>query len=165
MFRLLYNWQVLNAPRLPPGLQGNIGMINGFLTILSLGLIGVFYLYISRRRVRQYSSASKLDERVVADAVFLLNLLAILLFTSRSWHMNFVWMILPMTMLLSEFIQRAKLWFTISLGLSFALINAVIFEDPLLDSLNMIGGLLSLGLIAWFLLSPKLVIRIQGDRS
>jgi len=94
----------------------------------------------------------------VADSVFLMNALVILLFSGISWHMAYVWVILPSAQVLTCLIKRAVPWFIGMVGLAAILLNARLYSLPVLDSLNLLGGLLMVGCLAVLVLRPQWVL-------
>ena len=159
IFRLFNSWQVEVASDISSGWQFAIGHMNGVLTILLMTGLAFFFEVIRKRWARENRVViNGQDSTELYWSIFFMNIVATLLFTSRTWHMSFVWVILPMSKLLVVFMSSARYWFTALIGLSFALMNSVIIEEPWLDSLNMIGALLALILLAVFNSNPERIL-------
>jgi hypothetical protein len=159
LFRLFYSWQVQLEPEVLSGVQSQLGIVNGMLTVLLIAVVPGSLFFLARRIV---NTAGRLPEWMASEyetTIFFINILAILLFTSRSWHMVFVWAILPMSRLMVGFLEKANVWFALLTGLSFTMINAAIYEEPVLDSLNMIGSLFAFILLAVLVLKPTTMLR------
>jgi hypothetical protein len=92
----------------------------------------------------------------VPEAVFLMNLLVILIFAGKAWSMTYVWTILPSALLLTELVyRRARRWYFALIGAGVVLMTSKVYGYVLLDSLNLVGSILVLcGLVVW-LFNPR----------
>jgi hypothetical protein len=93
-----------------------------------------------------------------------MNALVILLFSALSWEMTYVWIILPVTLLLPNLIPVARFWFITVTGIAVALLNISILAMPVLDSLNIIGGVILTGCLGILLWESHLALCIAPEK-
>lgn len=139
------------------------GFILGLFSVVG---ISVFALGIILFRNRWSNSSFRLGympiEKTGLDfVIFFMNLLVILLVSSITWQMAYVWVILPLSIVMAYIYDGVKLSYFIMFGISALLLNSVIYEEPIQDSLNIIGAILSLVLLGILLYFPRWVVRIK----
>ena len=89
-------------------------------------------------------------------AVFIMNLLVILIFAGKAWSMAYVWTILPAALLLTLLLQiETRPYFLILVGIGVFLLVSKVYGYPLLDSLNLWGSLLLIGILTLGLFKKK----------
>lgn len=104
--------------------------------------------------------------RFVPEAVFLMNLLVILIFAGKAWSMAYVWTILPSALLLTELINRSvKPGYLALMGVGVVLLTAKVYGYVVLDSLNLIGSVLVLGGLVVWILNPEAVFNPPSGLS
>jgi hypothetical protein len=110
------------------------------------------------RRARAWQSIVESHETPNV-VVFSLTVLVMLLFTPIAWIWTYVWVIVPMTMLLVGRQRLRPVWARLALLASVVLMSAPIRPrgGPLLDSLTMIGGALALVCLVAYLASAPAV--------
>ncbi|NIM93567.1 MAG: DUF2029 domain-containing protein [Anaerolineales bacterium] len=113
-----------------------------------------------RRRPSRQDHGVLGDGHLRIEAVFILNLLVILIFAGKVWSMAYVWMILPCAFLLAYLIyQEVRLWFLMVVGLAVFLMTSKVYGFPILESLNLYGGILmAVALILWLLKSELVLL-------
>lgn len=134
------------------------------LGLFSLAGVSVFALGIILFTNRWSDSSIRLGympiEKTGLDfVIFFMNLLVILLVSSITWQMAYVWVILPLSIVMAYIYDGVKLWYFILFGISAVLLNSVVYEEPIQDSLNMIGAILSFVLLGILLYFPRWVVR------
>ncbi len=125
--------------------------INAFPQIAAFAGLGSFALYAWMVGGRK-NFIDPINQSFDAKAMLCMNALIILLFSGLSWEMTYVWIILPATLFLPDLIPVARVWFMGVVGVAIALLNISILAVPVLDSLNIIGGVLltgCLGILLW----------------
>ncbi len=123
--------------------------------------ISIFSIWTGWRQRKAPSSLP--DQWLVSEAIFIMNILTLLLFSGHSWTMAYVWVILPITRLLVRLWDQASAWFLGLLAISIVLINAHVEQLPILDSQNLIGGGLLMVLMIFLLFFPRAVLRLQAS--
>lgn len=119
-------------------------------TAVGFGLFAAFAAWVSRRHPEaQRRLAWPLGAGPWhAEGMFVMNLAVILVFSGKSWSMAYVWMILPMALLLTHLLhQPVRWWFRAAAAFATLLLLAKVYGYPLLDSLNLVGSLLLLVLL------------------
>ncbi len=124
-------------------------------------LFSAFCLYAGWRRRRAPNALPAAP--LAQDAIFLMNILALLLFSGHSWTMAYVWLILPLAELLPRLWQQARPWFFALAALAVILVSSPVSEAFLLNSLNLLGGSLLLLLLLLLLLAPRLALRPAAE--
>src|SRR5208282_5880980 len=82
------------------GYMSNVGL--SYLTpIVSLACVGLFAFFAFYVNSNKFPHASD-KQSIRADAMFLMNVLVMLLFVSRAWIQDYVWVILPLALVLSS---------------------------------------------------------------
>jgi hypothetical protein len=95
----------------------------------------------------------------VAEGLFLMNLLVILLFAGKAWSMAYVWTILPSALLLAFLLHSTpKTWYLVVVAAAVFLLSSKVYGFPILDSLNLFGNLLLTACLAAWLLNREWVM-------
>ncbi len=132
-----------------------------FITALGLGLFAAYAWWISRRHpAAQRQPAWPLGLGTWhSESLFVMNLAAILVFSGKAWSMAYVWMIMPMALLLTYLLhQPVRWWYLVAVAFSALLLQAKVYGYPVLDSLNLFGSLLLLALLfLWSLRRERLL--------
>lgn len=140
-----------------------IPSINNLPQLVAFAGFSSFALYawiVGRRH-----STTPNERSLYAKGMLFMNSLAILLFSSLSWEMTYVWIILPATLFLSDLIPFTRVWFIGCVGVAIALLNSNILPAPVLDSLNVIGGfflIICLGILLW---KPRVAIFLPPEKK
>jgi len=122
-----------------------------------LGLLAVLIWLVSRRHPpSERQAALPLGEKhFTAEAAFMLNLSAILIFVGKAWPATYVWLILPTAWLIAGLIARpARLGAWVTVLLAGFLVLAKNYGYPVLESLNLWGNLLLSAWLSFGLLKP-----------
>ena len=91
-------------------------------------------------------------------AVFVVNLLVILIFAGKAWSMAYVWTILPAALLVTLLLQmETPAYYLILVGVAVFLLVSKVYGYPLLDSLNLWGSLLLTAVLLYGLFKKKVV--------
>jgi hypothetical protein len=92
----------------------------------------------------------------VGELVFILNLAGTLIFLGTAWVATYVWLIIPSAWLVVIVLtRRVKLPWAAGIGAGIALVTAKVYGFPILDSLNLWGGIILTICLASGLLSKK----------
>jgi hypothetical protein len=122
-----------------------------------LGYTG-FSLWVSQRlTIEQRSPRALLAEKdLLSLALFMMNLMVILIFAGRLWTMAYTWTILPGSLLLVFLLETGlpRLYKAL-LSLGGILLHAKIYGYPVLESMNLWGALLVLAMLAFLLLQAS----------
>jgi len=129
-----------------------------------MGIIGFMVLtWVIRQRSRLQESrlVAPLDRgAMTVVTIFLMNLLVILVFAGKAWSMAYAWTILPAALYLTLLLQVEPRPIYLYLNIAgIFLISAKVYGYPLLDSLNLWGSLLLLGLCGTGLLFRRQAFR------
>jgi hypothetical protein len=122
-------------------------------------LIFAFFAWLTGWRRRRVTSFEISDE-FVCDAVFLMNILVMLLFVGLAWTMAYTWVILPSSLVLLHLWKRSSSWYMGIIILANIFINSrVEGEIKFLDRLNMTGGLILLISLMVMVIVPRVVLK------
>jgi hypothetical protein len=126
-----------------------------------LGLFAAFAAWIGRRHGPEDRRPGwPLGEGTWrSEAVFFMNMSAILAFSGKAWSMAYVWMIIPMALFLTYLLHRpVRRWYVGLAAATAALLVSKIYGYPVLNSLNLFGSLMLLGVLAlWVLRGEQLL--------
>ena len=93
-----------------------------------------------------------MDRGTERNAVLLLAVLLMLLFSPLAWQMAYVWVIVPVALVLVAPPPRGKEWVLILMGTAAALLSMRMWPYRVLDMTNMVGAALAaLCLIRYYL--------------
>jgi hypothetical protein len=137
------------------------GWIAPVITGVGLGLFAVFALWIGRRHGQEDRRPGwPLGEGTWrSEGVFFMNMAAILVFSGKAWSMAYVWMILPMALFLTYLLHRpVRRWYIGLATVTAALLVSKIYGYPVLNSLNLFGSLMLLGVLALWVLRREQVL-------
>jgi hypothetical protein len=137
-------------------------------SVLGFLAFTLFILWLSSRFKREDKSPKHYigSGRFIPEAVFCINLLIILIFVGKAWSMAYVWTILPSALLLTELIhRRARLWYFAVMGFGIFLMTSKVYGYIVLQSLNLIGGILVACGLTYWLISLERVLRKQDRGS
>ena len=130
--------------------------ISPVISILGFGLLAVFALFVNSKRIRRFGISGILLD----DAMFLMNVLVMLLLGPRSWPATYVWVLLPVALFLSGLIgENVRARFLALVGVAVILLNMTLVQLFLVSRseimelpLAMIGNLiLTLSLVLLYL--------------
>jgi hypothetical protein len=126
--------------------------------ITGLGLLAVVIWLISRR----YSAEERMavlplgNGGTIGELVFILNLTGTLIFLGRAWVAAYVWLIIPSAWLVTILLaRRIKLPWVGGICVGIALVTAKVYGFPILNSLNLWGGIILTICLATGLLTKK----------
>ena len=125
-----------------------------------LGIFGLFTWWLSRRYPAEIRLPGKIlpDTQTVAETVFFLNLLVILVFVGKAWSMVYVWTILPSALLVVRmYVQPPRAWYVVLVFLAVFLLVSKVYGYPILNSLNLWGSLLLASLLVLSLIKKEWV--------
>lgn len=132
------NQSILKYLSFAPGISRAAG-------IVGLGLLAFVVWLISRRySAEEREPALPLGNNgMIGELVFILNLSGILMLLGRAWVAAYVWMILPCAWLVIILLTRRikSPWLGV-IGTGIALAMAKVYGFPVLDSLNLWGGII-----------------------
>lgn len=135
-----------------PGLARLAGLVGMALLAGAIWAIGRRYEAGQRKPAPALGAAGFLGE-----AVFILNLAGGLVFLAKAWTATYVWLILPSAWLLTGLAARRASPAALAIaGAGVALTMAKIYGFPVLDSLNLWGGLTLTVFLAAGLLTKRL---------
>jgi hypothetical protein len=96
------------------------------------------------------------NDGTIGELVFILNLTGTLIFLGRAWVAAYVWLIIPSAWLVIILLtRRIKLPWLGGIGAGIALVMAKVYGFPILDSLNMWGGIILTTCLGAGLLTKK----------
>jgi hypothetical protein len=128
--------------------------------IIGLGLLAVVIWLISRR----YSAEERMavlplgHGGTIGELVFILNLTGTLIFLGRAWVAAYVWLIIPSAWLVTILLaRRIKLPWVGGICAGIALVTAKVYGFPILNSLNLWGGIILTICLATGLLTKKIL--------
>jgi hypothetical protein len=122
-----------------------------------LGYTGFSWWVSQRLTIEQRSPRALLAEKdLLSLALFMMNLMVILIFAGRLWTMAYTWTILPGSLLLVFLLETGlpRLYKAL-LSLGGILLHAKIYGYPVLESMNLWGALLVLAMLAFLLLQAS----------
>lgn len=126
--------------------------------IVGLGLLAFVVWLISRRySAEERKSVLPLgNSGMISELVFILNLSGTLIFLGKAWVAAYVWLIIPSAWLVILLLtRRIKLPWLVGIGAGIALVMAKVYGFPILDSLNLWGGIILTTCLATGLLTKK----------
>lgn len=108
----------------------------------ALGYAALLFLaWLSGRNTRRQPEGERLVPRgTERDAVLLLAVLLMLLFSPLAWQMAYVWAIVPLALVLVAPPPRDSRWALVVLGVAAALLSLRTWPYRVLDMTDMIGG-------------------------
>ena len=111
----------------------------------ALGYAALLFLaWAAGRGARLLPEAERrVDRGTERNAVLLLAVLLMLLFSPLAWQMAFVWVIVPLALILVAPPPRGKEWVLIALGVAAVLLSLRMWPYRVLDMTNMIGAALA----------------------
>jgi|SRR5208282_6079001 len=114
------------------GYMSNVGLryLTPIVSLACVGLFAFFAFYVSSKKFPYTPD----KQNIRADAMFLMNILVMLLFVSRAWIQDYVWVILPLALVLSSLlILDVKLAYLALMGFETVLLNSnpLGFNGPL----------------------------------
>ena len=119
----------------------------------------IFLTWVVGRNSQRLADADRpVDRRTERNAVLLMAVLLMLLFSPLSWMMAYVWVIVPLALVLTSPPPRGKEWALVVLAAAAALLSLRMWPYRVLDMTNIIGAALAaLCLIRYYLPleSPK----------
>jgi len=142
--------------------------IGPLITAAGLGLFAVFAVWIGTRHgLEDRRPGWPLGEGTWhSEAVFLMNMAAILVFSGKAWSMAYVWMILPMALFLTYLLhQPVRGWIVGLAAVTAVLLVSKIYGYPVLNSLNLLGSVMLLGVLAlWVFRRERLLDAARVSR-
>lgn len=127
------------------------------ISLSGFALLGLSGWWLGRSYGNQTSSEEHTTEIDFAGrCFFLLNVLTLLLFSGISWRMSYVWVILPVSLVVVGLVRRTTVGFVAMIAPALTMLNARISPPFPLNALNMLGAL-------W--LAVCLTIALFGPRS
>jgi hypothetical protein len=122
------------------------GSALGYLALLFL--VGV----VGRNTRRLTQAERRVDVRTERDSVLLLAVVLMLLFSPLAWQMAYVWVIVPLALVLTAAPPRGKEWAVLLLAAGAALLSMRMWPYRGLDMTNMIGAaVVAVGLLLYYL--------------
>jgi hypothetical protein len=111
----------------------------------ALGYAALLFLaWAAGRGSRRLPEAERrVDRGTERNAVLLLAVLLMLLFSPLAWQMAYVWVIVPLALVLVAPPPRGKEWVVIALGAAAALLSMRMWPYRVLDMTNIIGAALA----------------------
>jgi hypothetical protein len=108
----------------------------------ALGYAALLFLaWVMGRTTRRVPQAERrVDARTERDAVLLLAVVLMLLFSPLAWQMAYVWVIVPLALVLTAAPPKAKRWAVLLLAAGAALLSMRMWPYRGLDMTNMIGA-------------------------
>jgi hypothetical protein len=136
-----------------PGISRAAGIAGLILLAAVVGLISRKYT-AEERNVRLPLG----KDGTIGELVFILNLAGTLIFPGRAWVSTYVWLIIPSAWLVVIMLTgRLKLPWAAGIGAGIALVSAKVYGFPILDSLNLWGGIILTICLASGLLSKRIL--------
>jgi hypothetical protein len=129
--------------------------------IAGLILLAVVGWLISRKYPAEERNVSLPlgKDGTIGELVFILNLTGTLIFLGKSWVAAYVWLIIPSAWLVVIVLtRRLKLPWAAAIGAGIALVMAKVYGFPILNSLNLWGGMILTICLASGLLSKKFLV-------
>jgi hypothetical protein len=148
-------WPNQSLLRFVPAAQSWIAPI---VTAAGLGLFAAFAWWIGGCQGQQDRRAGwPLGEGTWrSEAVFVMNMVVILVFSGKAWSMAYVWMILPMALFLTYLLHTpVRRWYVGLAAATAVLLVSKIYGYPVLNSLNLLGSAMLLGVLAWWVLQRE----------
>ena len=113
----------------------------------------LFLVWVVGRNSRRLPQAERrVDLRTERSAVLLLAVVLMLLFSPLAWQMAYVWVIVPLALVLTAPPPRGKEWAVLVIAVGAALLSMRMWPYRVLDMTNIIGGAVTaLGLMLYYL--------------
>ena len=108
----------------------------------ALGYLALLFLvWVTGRNTRRVAeSERRVDLRTERNSVLLLAVVLMLLFSPLAWQMAYVWVIVPLALVLTGAPPRGKEWAVLLLAVGAALLSMRMWPYRVLDMTNMIGA-------------------------
>jgi hypothetical protein len=101
----------------------------------------IFIAWVAGKNTRRLPEAERrVDARTERNAMLLLAVLLMLLFSPLAWQMAYVWVIVPLALVLVAPPPKGKEWVLLVLGIAAALLSMRMWPHRVLDMTNIIGG-------------------------
>jgi hypothetical protein len=101
----------------------------------------IFLAWVAGRNTRRLPEAERrVDVRTERHAVLLMTVLLMLLFSPLAWQMAYVWVIVPLALVLVSPPPKGKEWVLLVLGVAAALLSMRMWPHRELDMTNIIGA-------------------------
>ncbi len=101
----------------------------------------IFLAWVAGRNTRRLPQAERrVDVATERNAVLLMTVLLMLLFSPLAWQMAYVWVIVPLALVLVSPPPKGKEWVLLVLGVAAALLSMRMWPYRVLDMTNMIGA-------------------------
>ena len=101
----------------------------------------LFLAWVAGRNSRRVAdSERRVDLRTERNSVLLLAVVLMLLFSPLAWQMAYVWVIVPLALVLTAAPPRGKEWAVLVLAVAAALLSMRMWPYRVLDMTNMIGA-------------------------
>ena len=101
----------------------------------------IFLAWVAGRNTRRLPEADRrVDAGTERNALLLMAVLLMLLFSPLAWQMAYVWVIVPLALVLVSPPPRGKEWVLLVLGAAAVLLSMRMWPYRGLDMTNMIGG-------------------------
>ena len=113
----------------------------------------VFLAWVAGRNTRRLTEAERrVDRGTERNAVLLLAVLLMLLFSPLAWQMAYVWVIVPLALVLVAPPPQGREWVLVVMGVAAALLSMRMWPYRVLDMTNIIGAAVAtLCLIRYYL--------------
>ena len=114
-----------------------IGSFVGYAALL-------FLTWVAGRNSRRVADSDRrVDLRTERNSVLLLAVVLMLLFSPLAWQMAYVWVIVPLALVLTAAPPRGKEWAVLVLAAGAALLSMRMWPYRVLDMTNMIGAVVT----------------------
>ena len=136
------------------------------ISIIGFGIFALFTWLLSRKfeAIDKAPRSLLAEGEFVSEALFLMNLLVVLLFAGKAWSMAYVWTILPSALLLTYLLHtRTKTWYLVVVSIAIFLLTSKVYGFPVLDSLNLLGNFILTSCLATLLLKRERVMESTID--
>ena len=145
------NQSILKYLSFSPGISRVAGIGGLGLLAIVVWLISLRYSAEERKSVLPLGNSG-----MIGELVFILNLSGTLIFLGIAWVAAYVWLIIPSAWLVIILLtRRIKLPWLGGIGAGIALVMAKVYGFPILDSLNLWGGIFLTTCLATGLLTKK----------
>jgi hypothetical protein len=135
-----------------------MGNLSSIVALVGVGLFAVFAFYASSKSLNVLRELSLRDE-----AIFLMNVLVMLVLGPRSWPATYVWVILPVALFLSVLlVEHVKTSYIASVGIAAFLLDASLTQEFLDYStlpLAVTGNLMLILLLIPICIRPSLFLQ------
>ena len=111
-----------------------IGSFLGYAALLFLVWVA------GRNSSRVTDSERRVDRRTERNSILLLAVVLMLLFSPLAWQMAYVWVIVPLALVLTAAPPRGKEWAVLVLTVGAALLSMRMWPHRVLDMTNIIGA-------------------------